>query len=88
MNDSELFQEVLDRMAETYPHREIKMVGTLVYIDGESRLHRHTVGDNATRTVSRAVAAYRELETQTLGLRRILLVGTSGDYKRCAKRQT
>ena len=22
-------------MAETYPHRDIKMVGTLVYIDGE-----------------------------------------------------
>ena len=37
MKDSELFQEVLARMAETYPHRDIKMVGTLVYIDGESR---------------------------------------------------
>ena len=24
-------------MAETYPHRDIKMIGTLVYIDGESR---------------------------------------------------
>ena len=24
-------------MAETYPHRDIKMDGTLVYIDGESR---------------------------------------------------
>ena len=37
MKDSELFQEVLNRMAETYPHRDIKMVGTLVYIDDESR---------------------------------------------------
>ena len=37
MNDTEIFQEVLNRMAETYPHREIKMVVTLVYIDGESR---------------------------------------------------
>ena len=37
MTDSELFQEVLDRMAETYPHRDIKMDGTLVYIDGENR---------------------------------------------------
>ena len=37
MNDTELFQEVIDRMGETYPHRDIKMVGTLVYIDGESR---------------------------------------------------
>ena len=37
MNDTEIFQEVLNRLAETYPHREIKMVGTLVYIDDESR---------------------------------------------------
>ena len=37
MNDKELFRKVLDRMAETYPHRDIKMIGTLVYIDGESR---------------------------------------------------
>ena len=37
MNDTEIFQEALNRIAETYPHREIKMVGTLVYIDGESR---------------------------------------------------
>ena len=37
MKDKELFKEVLDRMAETYPHRDIKMIGTLVYIDGESR---------------------------------------------------
>ena len=37
MKDSELFQKVLDRMAETYPHRDIKMLGTLVYIDGEGR---------------------------------------------------
>lgn len=36
MKDSELFQEVLNRMAETYSHRDIKMVGTLVYIDGKS----------------------------------------------------
>lgn len=35
MDDKELFREVLNRMAETYPHRDIKMVGTLVYIDGE-----------------------------------------------------
>lgn len=39
MNDSELFQEVLNRMAETYPHRDIKMVGTLVYIDGKCRFN-------------------------------------------------
>ena len=39
MNDSELFQEVLDRMAETYPHRDIKMLGTLVYIDGKCRFN-------------------------------------------------
>ena len=39
MKDSELFQEVLDRMAETYPHRDIKMVGTLVYIDGKCRFN-------------------------------------------------
>lgn len=39
MNDKELFREVLNRMAETYPHRDIKMVGTLVYIDGESRFN-------------------------------------------------
>ena len=39
MNDTELFREVLNRMAETYPHRDIKMVGTLVYIDGESRFN-------------------------------------------------
>ena len=39
MNDSELFQEVLDRMAETYPHRDIKMVGTFVYIDGKCRFN-------------------------------------------------
>ena len=39
MNDKELFLKVLDRMAETYPHRDIKMVGTLVYIDGESRFN-------------------------------------------------
>ena len=37
MNDKELFLKVLDCMAETYPHRDIKMLGTLVYIDGESR---------------------------------------------------
>ena len=35
MKDNELFREVLNRMAETYPHRDIKMVGTLVYIDGK-----------------------------------------------------
>lgn len=35
MNDKELFREVLNRMAETYPHRDIKMVDTLVYIDGK-----------------------------------------------------
>ena len=39
MKDSELFQKVLDRMAETYPHRDIKMVGTLVYIDGKCRFN-------------------------------------------------
>ena len=39
MNDSELFQEVLNRMAETYPHRDIKMLGTLVYIDGKCRFN-------------------------------------------------
>ena len=39
MNDTELFQEVLDRMAETYPHRDIKMLGTLVYIDGKCRFN-------------------------------------------------
>ena len=39
MKDSELFQEVLNRMAETYPHRDIKMVGTLVYIDGKCRFN-------------------------------------------------
>lgn len=39
MNDSELFQEVLNRMAETYPHRDIKMVDTLVYIDGKCRFN-------------------------------------------------
>ena len=39
MNDNELFQEVLNRMAETYPHRDIKMVGTLVYIDGKCRFN-------------------------------------------------
>ena len=39
MNDKELFQEVLDRMAETYPHRDIKMLGTLVYIDGKCRFN-------------------------------------------------
>ena len=36
-NDNKLFQEVLNRMAETYPHRDIKMNGTLVYIDGKCR---------------------------------------------------
>ena len=39
MNDKELFQKVLNRMAETYPHRVIKMVGTLVYIDGKCRFN-------------------------------------------------
>ena len=39
MNDTELFQEVLNRMAETYPHRDIKMVDTLVYIDGKCRFN-------------------------------------------------
>ena len=39
MNDKELFRKVLDRMAETYPHRDIKMVGTLVYIDGKCRFN-------------------------------------------------
>ena len=37
MNDSELFRKVLDRMAETYQHRDIKMLDTLVYIDGKCR---------------------------------------------------
>ena len=37
MNDTKLFQEVLNRMAETYPHRDIKMNDTLVYIDGKCR---------------------------------------------------
>ena len=36
-NDTKLFREVLNRMAETYPHRDIKMDGTLVYIDGKCR---------------------------------------------------
>ena len=39
MNDSKLFQEVLNRMAETYTQRDIKMVGTLVYIDGKCRFN-------------------------------------------------
>ena len=39
MNDKELFRKVLDRMAETYPHRDIKMVGTFVYIDGKCRFN-------------------------------------------------
>ena len=39
MKDSELFQKVLDRMAETYPHRDIKMLDTLVYIDGKCRFN-------------------------------------------------
>ena len=39
MNDKELFRKVLDRMAETYPHRDIKMIGTLVYIDGKCRFN-------------------------------------------------
>ena len=38
-NDNKLFQEVLNRMAETYPHRDIKMNGTLVYIDGKCRFN-------------------------------------------------
>ena len=39
MNDNELFREVLNRMAETYQHRDIKIVGTLVYIDGKCRFN-------------------------------------------------
>lgn len=39
MNDKKLFREVLNQMAETYPQRDIKMVDTLVYIDGESRFN-------------------------------------------------
>ena len=39
MNDKELFRKVLDRMAETYPHRDIKMLDTLVYIDGKCRFN-------------------------------------------------
>ena len=39
MNDKELFLKVLDCMAETYPHRDIKMLGTLVYIDGKCRFN-------------------------------------------------
>ena len=38
-NDNKLFQEVLNRMSETYPHRDIKMDGTLVYIDGKCRFN-------------------------------------------------
>lgn len=34
MNDKELFIKLLERLSQTYPHRNLQMVGTFVYIDG------------------------------------------------------
>ena len=58
MNDKELFQEVLNRMAETYPHRDIKMVGTLVYIDGKCRVN--TDGYRLLYNIKRLVDAIED----------------------------
>ena len=58
MNDTELFKEVLNRMAETYPHRDIKMVDTLVYIDGESRFS--TDGYSLLYNIKRLVDAIED----------------------------
>ena len=58
MNDKELFLKVLDRMAETYPHRDIKMVGTLVYIDG--KCHFNTDGYRLLYNIKRLVDAIED----------------------------
>ena len=58
MNDKELFRKVLDRMAETYPHRDIKMLGTLVYIDGKCRFN--TDGYRLLYNIKRLVDAIED----------------------------
>ena len=58
MNDSKLFQEVLNRMAETYTQRDIKMVGTLVYIDGKCRFN--TDGYRLLYNIKRLVDAIED----------------------------
>ena len=58
MKDSELFQEVLNRMAETYTQRDIKMVGTLVYIDG--KCHFNTDGYRLLYNIKRLADAIED----------------------------
>lgn len=39
MSDRELFKTVFDRFAESYPRRDLKMQGTLVYVDGQCKFN-------------------------------------------------
>lgn len=58
MEDKQLFNEVLNNFSEKYPKRNIKKVGTLIYIDDECKFN--TDGFNILYNIKRLCDAIED----------------------------
>ncbi|WQJ53505.1 MAG: hypothetical protein [Wendovervirus sonii] len=58
MEDKEIFKILLDRLSIRYSARNIKMLGTIVYVDGEARFN--TEGFNLLYNTQRLVNCIKD----------------------------